>query len=79
MAEDDPDLLMADTQAPMAASFAATAIDDITVHAITANGKQGAVMTSPNWDLGGSVRPVIAMLVAEVKALRQRVADLEAS
>jgi hypothetical protein len=77
MAEDDPDLLTADTIAPMAALDVGTLLDGIDVQAVTKDGKQGAVMTATDWDYGGSIRPVVSMLVAEVKALRQRVAALE--
>jgi len=77
MAEDDPDLDLADSQVQLTAATAGDIIDDITVHSIMQDGKMGAVMTSPTWDQGGSVRPLVAALVRKVQDLEARLAALE--
>ena len=79
LADDAPDLDLADTMATMATVDAAAVLEDITVHAITQDGTPGVVMTSPTWPYGGTTRELVALLVSTVQDLQARVADLETS
>lgn len=61
------------------ARVATPSIDDLTPMVVeTTAGKAGAVVEVPDtWELGGTQRGLVALLVAEVQELRARVAALE--
>jgi hypothetical protein len=67
------------TVEPMATRAATPSVDDLAAKVVTTTeGKSGAVVEVPDdWELGGTLRGVVAVLVDEVQSLRARVAALE--